>query len=77
MSAYNDDRRTSDHSDEIDRLRHIAADPGVDEAVQIQHEAAAALLEVHDQTGLSLDNWKGPREFVEMLLGGSITENHV
>ena len=40
-------------------------------------EAAAALLEVHDSTGISLDNWNGPREFVEDLIGTPITENHV
>ncbi len=44
---------------------------------------AAALLEVHDDTGISLDNWVGPRELVELCLhtlgypDGTFLENHV
>ena len=43
-------------------------------------ECAAALLEVHDSTGISLDDWRGPRELVETALrivGGTFTENGV
>lgn len=31
-------------------------------------ECAAGLLEVHDATGISLDEWAGPRELVELAL---------
>jgi hypothetical protein len=37
--------------------------------------AAAAILEVHDTTGLSLDNWWDVRDWVETLINGSIEEN--
>jgi hypothetical protein len=32
------------------------------------YETAAALLEEHDATGISLDNWTGPRELVNRCL---------
>lgn len=43
---------------------------------------AAALLEVHDATGISLDDWTGPRELVENALesvghDGAFLLNHV
>jgi hypothetical protein len=38
---------------------------------------AAALLEVHEATGISLDNWTPVREFVEFQLGARVTENGV
>lgn len=31
-------------------------------------EAAAGLLEVHDHTGISLDDWHGPKELVQHAL---------
>jgi hypothetical protein len=37
-------------------------------------ELADDLLELHDQTGISLDNWVAAREFVEGF-HGPITEN--
>ena len=39
--------------------------------------AACALLECHDATGISLDNWTPVRDFVESTLGFEILENHV
>lgn len=41
------------------------------------YETAAALLEVHDATGISLDHWKGPRDLVELLIEHPIEENGV
>jgi hypothetical protein len=38
-------------------------------------ELADDLLEMHDQTGVSLDNWVAAREFVEAF-HGPIVENH-
>jgi hypothetical protein len=32
------------------------------------YETAAALLEEHDATGISLDHWIGPRELVNRCL---------
>jgi hypothetical protein len=43
----------------------------------VAREAAAALLETHDTSGISLDEWKGPRELVEFFIGESFLENHV
>lgn len=40
-------------------------------------DLAADLLEMHDATGISLDNWPAARTFVEHLIGRPITENHV
>lgn len=38
---------------------------------------AAELLEIHDATGISLDNWATARRFVETRIGESIDENGV
>lgn len=80
-----EDNVRTDHSEQIKNLRQtgevIARSEGGDTGALhervLMFEAAAALLEVHDTTGISLDNWKGPREFVEMMLGEPIQENHV
>lgn len=75
----------TNHSEQITDLRNTAMSlergdhkdsPDIKKRI-IMFNAAAALLEVHDDTGISLDNWKGPREFVEMMLGEPIQENHV
>lgn len=71
--------RHSDHSAEIEAMRAKAAeiraqesenpDPLEPEGLQVLVlECASALLEVHDDTGISLDDWKGPRELVEGAL---------
>lgn len=72
----------SDHSEEITALRqrvgllitqHPPETATPEQAILITGlETAAALLEVHDDTGISLDNWIGPRQLVEsafMYLG--------
>ncbi len=56
----------TDHSSQIAQLRST----GTTECL-----AAAAILEVHDTTGLSLDNWWDVRDWVETLINGSIEEN--
>lgn len=38
---------------------------------------AAALLEVHDASGISLDDWIGPRQLVEHFIGDAFLENGV
>ena len=38
---------------------------------------AVDLLQAHDDTGISLDNWWVARDFVENLLGSPIRENGV
>lgn len=82
------------HADEIAAMRQRVADimaeyPNASEAPRVAFleaticQAAAALLEVHDDTGISLDNWVGPREVVEtalMTIGlprETFLENHV
>lgn len=79
--------RTTDHSDEVARLRAVTKRcmelselGGWDTEITLGDftlpvmvmgavtECAAALLEVHDDTGISLDNWVGPRELCELAL---------
>lgn len=88
----------TDHSGEIEALRAKVAeimaqypDTSVlpdEERLRVRMQSshlmcAAALLEVHDDTGISLDNWVGPRELVEDSLeflgfpDGTFLENHV
>lgn len=69
----------TDHSAEIGQmLAHadeIAGQMGK-RGLTINLRAAAALLEVHDATGISLDAWPPVREFVEAMVGHEITPNH-
>ena len=57
----------TDHSEDIARLRES-------DAVEIQ--VAADLLELHDWTSLSLDDWHTARTWVESLMGHPLEENH-
>lgn len=72
---------TTDHSKDIADLRRRAAAFRGPRNVQTTHsndlECAAALLECHDETGISLDEWDGPRQFVEQYIGHPIQENGV
>ena len=62
------DTRTN-HTEQIMMIRAVAYKPN-NVGSQFSHRllAAAALLEVHDDTGISLDDWVGPREFVNDVL---------
>lgn len=69
----------TNHSEDIERLyqqANLASLVRLDEHANMLR-CAAALLECHDLTGISLDNWRGPREFVEDMIGHRITENGV
>lgn len=59
----------TDHSESITRLREVAAEHGKAGLFGLCCEASAALLEVHDNASVSLDNWVGPRELVNRVLG--------
>ncbi|HEX6514482.1 MAG TPA: hypothetical protein VF049_02840 [Nocardioidaceae bacterium] len=66
--------RRSDHSEEIARLRTQAGSAtGAQDALVFA--VAAELLQAHDETGISLDDWMAPRPLVERLIGGPIIEN--
>ena len=83
----------TDHTDEIAALRSesqrlmretpFEKAQYVDAILNAAFETAAALLEVHDATGISLDDWVGPRELVESCLtgigypDGTFLPNHV
>lgn len=82
----------TDHSQEIAALRvqsrrlmrkHPAESATLEQAIaNAAFETAAALLEVHDDTGISLDEWIGPRQLVERCLEAvghpdTFLENHV
>lgn len=77
------DHRTTSHEHEIKTMREwvrmlVKGEPmavmetkiGVIPAgvLAVILEASAALLETHDATGISLDDWTGPRELVELGL---------
>lgn len=72
----------TNHRHQIEIMRKVATKPN-NVGSQFSHRvlAAAALLEVHDDTGISLDNWHGPKEFVNDVLAEfdlpPFTENHV
>ncbi len=69
----------TDHSEDIVCLRADAESErllaGGSAFVALALDTAAELLEVHDDTGISLDNWTAPRAFVELLIKHPITEN--
>lgn len=67
----------TDHSDDVARLR-AACPPDTTPMLTDMEVAAllaADLLEAHDDTGISLDNWIAAREFVERHIGHTIDEN--
>lgn len=71
---------TTDHSEEISQLRGAvtALDQIGGLRTTITYQAmdlAADLLEMHDQTGISLDSWPAARALVETLTGKPIVEN--
>ena len=68
--------RSTDHSGEIAWLR-LQAVQAHDPRDELSYLVAAELLQSHDETGCSLDNWELCRAFVELLLGHEILENHV
>lgn len=77
--------RTTDHADEISRLRdteraYARLGPTItntERTVGLAYAVAADLLSSHDETGISLDNWRFARNLVEHLLGQPILENGV
>ena len=74
---------TTSHEDEIRELRENAERFAINDAGSaIVARAAADLLEVHDASGISLDNWAGPRNLVNLALtrhtqAGTFTPNGV
>lgn len=67
----------TDHADDVARLR-AQCPPDTTPVLtdeQIALLLAADLLEAHDDTGISLDNWIAAREFVERHIGRTIEEN--
>lgn len=67
----------TNHRNEIVALRAVANTPVVRSDLERQTlEVAADLLEMHDATGISLDDWPAARSLVENLIGHPITENH-
>ena len=67
--------RTTDHAVEIAWLRLPRDGASFMEA--LMHELAADLLEAHDDTGISLDDWLPARLFVELLLDRKILKNGI
>lgn len=68
--------RTTDHAGEIAWLRLEGITTG-ERLRSLAFMTAAELLQGHDETGISLDNWDAPRALVEHLLGHAILENGV
>lgn len=62
-----------DHTAEITRLRlggaHVNGQPYVKNAAEADADLLAAdLLEMHDQTGISLDHWDNAQRFIARRL---------
>lgn len=66
---------TTDHSDVIEVLRLLGDIAHGMEGIELR--LAADLLEAHDQTGISLDDWPNARRFVEVLSGVDVIPNGV
>lgn len=64
---------TTDHSDEIRDLRAFSRQSRGPSDAAIIARAAADLLEVHDASGISLDDWTGPRDLVNLALSRYLT----
>lgn len=73
----------TDHAGDIEKLREVAAikvSPMSSKAMLLQQKTyavAADLLEMHDATGVSLDNWESAKDLIELLIGHPITKNGV
>lgn len=79
LSEPNQYGGTTDHTDEIKALLLKAGEAAESDNNQLAIEIflAAELLESHDQTGISLDDWATARRFVEHHLGSEILPNLV
>lgn len=66
---------TTDHGAEVMRLRQRAKNK--ERYDHLVYLLAADLLEAHDESGISLDNWPAARNLVELLIGDEITESNV
>ncbi|GAA3600627.1 hypothetical protein GCM10022199_00020 [Marihabitans asiaticum] len=67
----------TNHSEEIAELRWRADRPGIGELEAAAFQAAVDLLECHDATGISLDDWEGPASLVNLMLRGRFLPNYV
>ena len=47
----------------------------VREILEASHALASDLLELHNATGISLDNWAGARRFVQAFTGDAVAPN--
>lgn len=65
----------TNHLREIAFLHFLADRSLGDERISLR--LAAELLEAHDDTGISLDDWPTARRFVEGHLGSPISPNAV
>lgn len=71
-----DNYRTTSHAEEVKFLRYLAETADRESEV-IAFRLAADLLESHDQTAISLDDWPTARRFVELRLGQDILPNFI
>lgn len=65
----------TDHGAEVMRLRERAKKK--ERYDQLVYLLAADLLEAHDESGISLDDWPSARSLVELLIGDEIVESRV
>lgn len=68
--------RTTDHTDEI-ALLNRRADATEDRQQRLVIRLCAELLQAHDETGISLDDWPTARQVVEHHLGQPVLPNCV
>jgi len=75
LSEPNECGGTTDHSEEIAMLRQLAGEVTSNTNLVVDVNLAADLLEAHDQTGISLDDWPYARRYVERFIGRSVLPN--
>lgn len=80
VPADEPDVRRTNHADRIRHLRFHADKLNsmlAERRTSVSYRLAADLLEMHDNTSISLDHWLSARELVETLIGERIDENGV
>ena len=75
MPEPNKSGGNTDHAEEVARLRERAKRK--ERYDQLVYLLAADLLEAHDESAISLDNWKPARDLVELLIGDDIVESGI
>jgi len=69
--------RRTDHREEIRTMRYRAIDPATLGDDRLCLNMAADLLQMHDETGICLDEWTHAKLFVEHFSGSPVLPNGI